>query len=58
MKNLFLIPLVSKIVRGGKQLLANSSKTTYIFEYLDITDLFSSVAHISTDKLSARFATS
>lgn len=48
---------IIKIVGGGKHLLIHSSKTAYIFKYLDIIDLFSSLAHISTDKLSTRFAT-
>lgn len=34
------------------------SKTAYKFKYLDISDLLSSIAQISTQKLSTRFATS
>lgn len=58
MKKLFIIPLESIIGGEGKHILLPPSKTADIFKYLDITDLLSSLDHISTYKSSTRFATS
>lgn len=49
MKKLFLIPLEPIIGGEGKHILPHPSKTDNIFKYLDIIDLLSSVAQISTE---------